>query len=77
MPSGVPLMAEAAAMIASYLDAERKRGRIASDAEVDMLAPTVIGAAHLLLADRLSGPPEDTAVDAMVTTVLADVVRQR
>jgi hypothetical protein len=30
-------------MIAGYLTAERDRGRIASDADVDTLAPTLIG----------------------------------
>jgi hypothetical protein len=32
-PSGVPVLAEATAMIASYLTAERELGRIAADAD--------------------------------------------
>ena len=43
-PAGVPVLAEAAAMIASYLTAERDLGRIAADADVDTLALTLIGA---------------------------------
>ena len=51
-PAGVPLLSEAVAMVADYLTAERDLGRIAADADVDTLAPTLIGAAHLLFADR-------------------------
>ncbi|MFE2180887.1 TetR/AcrR family transcriptional regulator [Streptomyces sp. NPDC059455] len=75
-PTGVPLLMEATAMIASYLTAERDRGRIAADADIDALAPTVIGAGHLLFADRESAPPDTGAVRKVVTTVIADVVRE-
>ncbi|MBL1117228.1 TetR family transcriptional regulator [Streptomyces sp. 110] len=75
-PTGVPLLMEATAMIASYLTAERDRGRIAADADIDALAPTVIGAGHLLFADREAAPPDTGAVRKVVTTVIADVVRE-
>ena len=39
-------------MIASYLTVERELGRIAADADVDTLAPMLIGAGHLLFAGR-------------------------
>ncbi len=58
-------------MIATYLSAERELGRIAVDAEVDMLAPMLIGTGHLLFADRKAAPSEDEAVAAMVAKVLA------
>ena len=74
-PAGVPLLTEATAMIASYLTAERELGRIAADADVDTLAPTLIGAGHLLFADREAGPPEPGAVRKVVTTVIAGVAR--
>jgi AcrR family transcriptional regulator len=74
-PAGVPLLTEATAMIASYLTAERKLGRIAADADVGTLAPTLIGAGHLLFADREGGPPEPGAVRNVVTTVIAGVAR--
>jgi AcrR family transcriptional regulator len=74
-PTGVPLLAEAAAMIASYLAIERDLGRIAADADVDTLAPTLIGAGHLLFADRKAAPPEAEAVRKVVTTVIAGVLR--
>ncbi|UNT01015.1 TetR family transcriptional regulator [Streptomyces tubbatahanensis] len=70
-PTGVPLLAEATAMIAAYLAAERGLGRVAADADIDVLAPTLIGAAHLLFADRTGTPPDTAAVHRSVVTVLA------
>ena len=75
-PAGVPVLTEAAVMIASYLSAERELGRIAADADVDTLAPTLIGAGHLLFADRTTAPPEAGAVRKMVTTVIAGVTQE-
>ncbi|MHA6628528.1 TetR/AcrR family transcriptional regulator [Pseudonocardia sichuanensis] len=69
---GVPLLAEATAMIAGYLAAERDLGRIPGDADVTTLAPTLIGAGHLLFADRTAPAPDADAVRRIVTTVLAD-----
>ncbi|MCO5970973.1 TetR/AcrR family transcriptional regulator [Actinoallomurus soli] len=74
-PVGVPVLREAGTMIASYLAAERELGRIAADAEIDVLAPTLIGAGHLLFADRKGVPPAAEAVEKVVTTVLAGVLR--
>ena len=74
-PRGVPLLTEAAAMIASYLAVERDLGRITADADVGTLAPTLLGAAHLLFADRTSGAPELEAVRKVVTAVIAGFVR--
>ena len=73
-PAGVPVLTEAVIMIASYLTFERGLGRIAADAEIDTLAPTLIGAGHLLFADRKAAPPEADAVRKMVTTVMAGVI---
>jgi AcrR family transcriptional regulator len=75
-PVGIPVLTEAAAMIASYLTAERDLGRIAADADIDALAPTLIGAGHLLFADREGAPPQAGAVRRMVDTVLAGVLRE-
>ena len=71
----VPLAMEATAVVASYLAAERDLGRIAADADVDTLAPTLIGAGHLLFTDRESGRPDDEAVRKMVLTVIGGVLR--
>ncbi len=70
-PTGVPVLTEARAMIDSYLTAERERGRIAADADVDTLALTLIGAGHLLFAGRQGAPPEAGAVNKVVTSVIA------
>ncbi|NED98558.1 TetR/AcrR family transcriptional regulator [Phytoactinopolyspora halotolerans] len=70
-PTGVPVLAEATDMIAMYLRAEQDQGRVAADADVDTLAPTLIGAVHLQFADRESGPPDTEAVRNVVATVLA------
>ncbi|NGO73751.1 TetR/AcrR family transcriptional regulator [Streptomyces boncukensis] len=75
-PAGIPLLTEAAALVAGYLAAEREAGRVAADADLDTLAPTLIGAAHLLFADRASAPPEPEAVHRAVTTVLAGALRE-
>ena len=61
-------------MIAAYLAAERDLGRIAADADVGTLAPTLIGAGHLLFADRAATPPEPAAVHKVVTTVIGGVL---
>ena len=74
-PAGVPVLTEACTMIASYLEDERALGRIAADAHVDALAPTLIGTAHLLFADRTGTPPEANAVRRMVDSVVAGVLR--
>ncbi|MER5425811.1 TetR/AcrR family transcriptional regulator [Streptosporangium roseum] len=74
-PTGVPILTEAAVMIASYLTAERELGRVAEDADVDTLAPTLIGAAHMLFADRKSPPPEAGTVHKVVATVIAGVAQ--
>src|SRR5215211_1875899 len=71
---GVPVLTEATAMIAAYLAAERDLGRIAADADVGTLAPTLIGAGHLLFADRAATPPEPAAVHKVVTTFIGGVL---
>lgn len=74
-PVGVPVLTEAAMMIASYLRAERTLGRLAADADITMLAPMLLGTAHLLFADRTGPPPKTTEVHKAVTAALAPVVR--
>jgi AcrR family transcriptional regulator len=69
-PAGVPVLTDAAVMIAAYLTAERDLGRLLPDADVDALAPTLIGTAHLLFADRTGTAPEPAAVRRMVAAVL-------
>jgi AcrR family transcriptional regulator len=73
-PAGVPLLTEAVIMIGSYLTLERALGRIADDAEVEALAPTLIGAGHLLFADREGPRPDAAAIRRVVITVVGGVL---
>jgi AcrR family transcriptional regulator len=73
-PAGVPVLTDAAVMIASYLAAERALGRIAADADVDTLAAMLIGTSHLLFAGRDNAPPDAAAVRKVVTTVITGTV---
>jgi AcrR family transcriptional regulator len=74
--AGVPVLTEATAMIASYLTAERDLGRLAADADAGTLAATLIGAGHLLFADRKGTPPDAEAVGKVVTTVIGTVLAE-
>ncbi|MFK4104375.1 TetR/AcrR family transcriptional regulator [Streptomyces sp. NPDC019531] len=67
---GVPVLREATGMVAGYLAAERDLGRVAADADVDLLAPTLIGAAHLLFADAEGAAPGDGEVRRVVAAVV-------
>jgi AcrR family transcriptional regulator len=71
--SRFPLVSESTALVAGYLAAERDLGRIAADADIGTLAPTLVGAAHLLFTDTDSGPPDAPAIARVVATVLASV----
>ncbi|MGV2915768.1 TetR/AcrR family transcriptional regulator [Streptomyces alfalfae] len=73
--TGIPLVMQGTAMIAAYLTAERRMGRLAGDADIDTLAPTLVGAGHLLFADRTNAPPQPDAIRKMVTTVIAGALR--
>jgi AcrR family transcriptional regulator len=68
--SRIPPVSESTVMVAGYLAAERDLGRVAADADISALAPTLIGAAHLLFTDA-GGTPEPAAVTRVVATVLA------
>lgn len=72
---GIPLATDAAHILANYLAAEQELGRISPDADVQTLAPTLIGAGHLLFADRTGEPPSEEAVRQMASTVLAGALR--
>ncbi len=69
--SRIPLLSESTALVAGYLAAERDLGRVAAGADISTLAPTLIGAAHLLFADA-DGAPEPAAVARVVATVVAE-----
>ncbi|BCJ46793.1 TetR family transcriptional regulator [Actinoplanes ianthinogenes] len=70
-PAGVPVLTEAAQMIAGYLAAERELGRVPAGAEVEVLAAMLIGTGHLLFADRTGERPGPEQVHRMVASVLS------
>ncbi|MEU9165470.1 helix-turn-helix domain-containing protein [Streptomyces sp. NPDC048424] len=72
---GVPVLAEATAMFAAYLAAEREQGRLVSDADVDTLALTLIGSGHLLFAGRGGVAPDVADVRKVVSSVVAGAAR--
>ncbi|AOR30043.1 TetR family transcriptional regulator [Streptomyces fodineus] len=71
---GLPVLRQATGMIHSYLAAERDLGRLTAGADIDTLAPTLVGAAHLLFAGREDAPPAVGEVERVVTTVMADAL---
>ena len=71
--SRMPLFSESTALVAGYLTAESGLGRIAAGADIGTLAPTLIGAAHLLYADADNPLSDAAAVTRVVATVLAGV----
>jgi AcrR family transcriptional regulator len=73
-PAGIPVLTEAAIAMGAYLAAERDVGRVPAGADVETLGVMLIGAGHLLFADRTGTSPEPDAVRRMVTTVLRGVV---
>lgn len=75
--AGIPLVGQASSAIAAYLATERELGRLADDTDVDTLAPALVGAAHLLFADRASAPPQTAAVRRTVTSVVVGALPLR
>lgn len=75
-PTGVPLLSEATAMTASYLAIERQLGRIVAEADIEALAPMLIGTGHLLFAGHQGNPPEAGALDKLVTSVVERIVQE-
>jgi hypothetical protein len=66
----LPLMSESTTLVAGYLEAERDLGRIAPGADIATLAPTLIGAAHLLFSDTDGAAPDAAALARVVAAVI-------
>ena len=69
----LPLLAESTALVAGYLQAERDLGRIAASADIGTLAPTLIGAVHLLFSDADAAASDPGALARVIAAVLAGV----
>jgi AcrR family transcriptional regulator len=75
-PAGVPVLTDAVDMVACYLAAERDLGRLAAEVDVDGLAPTLVGAAHLLFVSGDETRPEPEAIGKVVSAVIGGVLRE-
>jgi AcrR family transcriptional regulator len=75
-PRGVPVLGEGTAMITAYLANERELGRVDPGADLDVVSPTLIGAAHLVFTDR-DAEADERAVERVVTTVMSGLVTGR
>ena len=73
-PVGVPVLTDAAEMLADYLAAERDLGRLDPGAAPEGLAPMLVGTAHLLFADRTGEAPTEAAVRNAVESVMGGVL---
>jgi AcrR family transcriptional regulator len=73
-PVGIPVLTDAAQMIAEYLAAERGLGRLDPGAAPEALAPMLVGTAHLLFADRTGEAPTEAAVRGAVESVMGGVL---
>lgn len=73
-PVGIPVLTDAAQMIAEYLAAERDLGRLDPGAAPEGLAPMLVGTAHLLFADRTGEAPTEAAVRGAVESVMGGVL---
>lgn len=69
-PVGVPILAEAVNMVHSYLVAEQFHGRLDRDADAMTLARTIIGATHLLFADRTGLAPTPVEIRRVIANIL-------
>jgi AcrR family transcriptional regulator len=70
---GIAILAQVTTAVSAYLAAERDKGRITADADIDSLTLSLVGGGHLLFADRDPDPPAPSTVHRLVTTVLAGV----
>jgi AcrR family transcriptional regulator len=69
--SRLPLVSRSTVMISGYLAVERDLGRVGPGADLETLAATLIGTAHLLAADADSPPPDAQAYARVLASVLA------
>jgi AcrR family transcriptional regulator len=76
-PTGIPLLAETTKMISAYLTAERGLGRIPLEADVDSLAVSLVGGAHLTVAGREGAPSDPGDLRRVMTTVLDSVIQEQ
>ncbi|MFJ4439792.1 TetR/AcrR family transcriptional regulator [Streptomyces sp. NPDC088923] len=67
---GIAILAQATTAISAYLTAERARGRLPADTDIDALTLSLVGGGHLLFADRDADPPTEATVGRFVAGVV-------
>jgi AcrR family transcriptional regulator len=70
----IPLVSESTAMVRDYLAAERDLGRVTAAADLDTLAPMLVGAVHLLYTEAEDGEPGPAAIARVTAAALAGAV---
>jgi AcrR family transcriptional regulator len=70
-PAGVPVLTQAAEIIAAYLAAERDLGRIDADADVDTIAFMLIGTVHLEAVGNESDRPDAADIARILASLSA------
>jgi AcrR family transcriptional regulator len=76
-PAGVPVITQAAEIIADYLRAERDLGRVAADADVDTLAVMLIATTQMEFTAKDGAELAAEAVDRIVAAVLSGARSER
>jgi AcrR family transcriptional regulator len=71
-PRGIPVLAEASAGLADYLQRECELGRIAAPTDATVLAFTLIGTAHMLFAGQVELSPDRQAINDMIESIIPD-----
>jgi AcrR family transcriptional regulator len=69
-PTGLPVLSEAAAMLGAYLAAEQGVGRVRAEANVDLLALTLIGTGHMVFAGRAGNEPDHEELDRLILSII-------
>ncbi|NUR28073.1 MAG: TetR/AcrR family transcriptional regulator [Catenulispora sp.] len=69
--TGIPVLGEGQRMLAGYLEAEKRGGRLLPDTDSDLMALMLIGTVHMTYAERGDEPPEAAVVRQVVAGVVA------
>lgn len=73
--TGEPVLRDVEVAFGGYLEAEKAHGRLAENADSEVLAFALVGSAHRLFASQAGGELDRTAVRRTVTAVIGNLVR--
>lgn len=72
---GAGILGQLTRAVADYLTAERDRGRLAADIDIDSVTLSLVGGGNLLATEE-GGLPRREAVHKLVTAAIADAVHR-